>query len=404
MTKPRLPTAADPATLVALPSDPTGAQTFGRYRWQAKIALQRWLGTLAPGDVPQAVVCEQIDDIVVVYADRYVFQQLKTRDRGSWSAAKVCAKKGGLDALIRSWKAAHGAGLDDCSTFELWLEGPMSEVPTTVTFFADPTSAGTDVRKALVKRGLSKAQLDAFLSRLSIHANTTPRGAIDPVLHHSVGALWPSLTHAQAAVLVERLLQAAEAGQAHEQPSVTVLQHLRARASTGPSAADPDDTDTRLAPVLSRGMLQALTPPLPDEPNDVLLQRLGRGQPSSALELKLQRAGAKAPTVQRAIELRAEADVQRQLTLAASGGTSQHLDELGSRVLLVAQGAAAHVELRMTDPLVAASPGEYVFNHFLANPGALATLDHQQLLGAQGLLLLGLLCQLSDECRFGWRP
>jgi hypothetical protein len=404
------PTSADPPPsgagavdkFLSLPSDPAGSQTFARFRWQAKIAVLRWLGTLAKDDAPEAVVCERVDDVVLVYRARYVFEQLKTKDRGSWSTAKVCAPKGGLDALIRSWNAARAAGLDRVSTFELRLEGPMSAVRATVSFFEDPTTASAGVRKALVELGLPRKDVGAFLSRLSIHPNTTPRGAIDAVLQQSVGALWPSMTHVQAGLLVERLLEAAEAAQADERPSITVLQHLRAAAS--PDDADGGTKNERLRPVLSREDLRALTPPLPDEPNDVLLQRLGQGQPSSALELKLKRAGARVSTVQHAQRLRAEAEIRRQLVLAAGGGAVDALDDLGRNVLMVADGAAAGVALRMTDPLVAASPAEHVFNHFLSNPAALASVDVQNVLGPDPLMLLGLLCQLSDECRFGWRP
>jgi hypothetical protein len=403
------PTPPDPApgpsavdALLALPTDLAGSLTFARFRWQAKIAVLRWLGTLAKDDAPEAVVCERVDDVVLVYQARYVFEQLKTKDRGSWSAAKVCAPKGGLDALIRSWNAARAAGLHHVSTFELRLEGPMSALRATVSFFEDPTTASAAVRKALVELGLPRKEVSAFLSRLSIHANTTPRGAMDAVLHQSVGALWPSMTHAQARLLVERLLEAAEAAQADEQPSITVLQHLRAAA--GADDTEGENRDERLRPVLSREDLRALTPPLPDEPNDMLLRRLGHGQPSSALELKLQRAGARVSTVQHAQGLRAEAEIKRQLTLAAGGRAVDDLDHLGRRVLMVADGATAAVALRMTDPLVAASPGEHVFNHFLSNPAALAPLDVQHVLGPDPLVLLGLLCQLSDECLFGWRP
>lgn len=48
-------------SVLALPTDLAGAQTFGRFRWQAKIALQRWLGTLAAADAPNAVAWARRD-------------------------------------------------------------------------------------------------------------------------------------------------------------------------------------------------------------------------------------------------------------------------------------------------------------------------------------------------------
>lgn len=384
--------------LAALPSDPTGAVTFERFLWQAKMALIQWLGTLSHDKDCGAVVCELIDDIVSVYSNRYVFKQLKTKDRGSWSIAAVTKPGGGLDALIRSWNTVFKSKLHEKSSFELLLEGPMSQVAATVAFFENPTSAGKSTRAALVERGLKKAHLDDFLARLTIRSGMTSRASIDAVLLQTCGALWPSLSYAQLGVLLENLLSAVEAAQANTTPSISVLQHLRAAADTG----DEVEPASLLNPVLSREKLRALTPPLPDEGDDELLSRLSDGGSTSRLELKLRRAGAGSDTLQLAQDLRAQADVERQLILASGGSTVIRLVELEERVLLVARGASKKHALVAT-PVMAAKPGEVLFNDFLSDPSKLANLDHDRILDARGLLVLGLLCHISDECRFPWR-
>jgi Cap4 dsDNA endonuclease len=71
-------------------SDPTGLDTFARYVWQAKQAVRQWLTCLSERDGPLFVACEQVDDLTLIYSNRVRFVQLKTRDRGSWSAAAMC--------------------------------------------------------------------------------------------------------------------------------------------------------------------------------------------------------------------------------------------------------------------------------------------------------------------------
>ena len=60
------PTAAAVSTFVDLASDDTGATTFERFVWQAKLAVRRWLATFA-ADGPIAVMCEHVEDLVIVH-------------------------------------------------------------------------------------------------------------------------------------------------------------------------------------------------------------------------------------------------------------------------------------------------------------------------------------------------
>src|SRR5262249_31152848 len=90
-------------------SAPTGVDTFARFVWQAKQVVRQWWACLSERDGPLFAVCEQVEDLALVYADKVRLVQLKTRDRGSWSAAAMCDR--GVDALVRSYKAARRARL-----------------------------------------------------------------------------------------------------------------------------------------------------------------------------------------------------------------------------------------------------------------------------------------------------
>jgi hypothetical protein len=89
------------AALAQMPSDPTGAETFARYFWQAKQAVRQWLTCLSSVTAPAFVVCERVEDTVLVYPAKLRFVQLKTRDRGSWSALGMCDE--GLDSLAKTY-------------------------------------------------------------------------------------------------------------------------------------------------------------------------------------------------------------------------------------------------------------------------------------------------------------
>ncbi|MFC7481499.1 hypothetical protein ACFQX7_17685 [Luedemannella flava] len=60
------------AKVADLESDPTGLDTFARYVWQAKQVVRQWLTCLSGHDGPLFVVCEQGDDLALVYAEKFV--------------------------------------------------------------------------------------------------------------------------------------------------------------------------------------------------------------------------------------------------------------------------------------------------------------------------------------------
>jgi len=165
------------AAFAALASDATGVETFERYVWQAKMAVRSWLGAFADTGLV-AVVCEHVEDLAMVHLGGFRFAQLKTRDKGSWSVAKICEPGHAIERLVASYKLADDAGIVALSSFEVWLEGPPSEQKTTNDFFADPTTASVEVKKKIRGFGLTGAKLSDFLKRLSIHCHQPARQAM----------------------------------------------------------------------------------------------------------------------------------------------------------------------------------------------------------------------------------
>ncbi|MFJ4423549.1 dsDNA nuclease domain-containing protein [Streptomyces bobili] len=386
-------------------SEPTGSTTFARYRWQAKQAVRHWLTCLKRVDGPIAIICERTEDITIVHPERVRFAQLKTRDKGSWSANAVCDKGHGIDSLARTYTAARKLDLHLVSSFELWLEGPMSDLKVTVDFFRDPSTADSDIRKKIIQRGIPRAQLDDFLQRLVIRVQQPNRAHIDAVILYEMSALWPAQTNAELVDVYVRLMDAASAAQAGESTIGEVHRILTQRLVQEVSNFTDPDAFSDLTPhLLHREQLTMLAPPLPNETDEELLARLSRGESTSMLELKMRRAGASDNTIHQAQDLRANSDVQRFLVNAGRTDAERQFQTLQHRVLTVARACASKVHLNgASNPAAAARPADVIATEFLSRPSELAALDVDDLFNRDGFHVYGFLCHLSDECHFPWR-
>lgn len=377
-----------------------GAATYRRYQWQLKVVVQQWLSCLQDPqfDPPVAVVCEFIEDVVVLHGSRVVFMQLKTRDRGSWSDTRVAAPGNGIDSLCRTHLALNALTHAEQVRYALWLEGAASETRTTAAFFADPSSAEKPIRDRLRDYGLNKTQQSHFLARLEISPNRPPRATIDAVILREIGLLWPSLTSPECEQLYSTLLGHAARAQAAEDRRdgwVDPASHLVRMQAV--HAAPPDDLPHR---ILTVERLRGLVPPLP---SDVVVAPSPALAAATALTQKLAIAGATADTRTKAALFRAQAETRRQELLTTKHG-ARYLSELADRLLETAGAIVVRTTLSAGgNPRLQARVGDYVFNDLLSRPQDLNALDPRALFGGEHRAVLGFLCQLSDECRFAWR-
>lgn len=395
------------AALAQLPSDPAGAETFARYLWQAKQAVRQWLTCLSDANGPAFVVCEHVEDTVLVYSSNLRFIQLKTRDRGSWSAHNMCER--GLDSLAKSYAKAQEDELHKVATFELWLEGPISNVRTTVDFVNDPTRASSVIRDELLSGNCEERWIDDFLSRLLIRPNQPPQAYIDAIAIREIACLWPSLSQPELEYLYIQLLEAATAAQAAQSTTAILHAHIAQALNSLPTDNNlPGESSSPLTPirahVLSREALIAITPPLPNQQAEQILARIGRGSGSSMLELKMTIAGARPETIQQTKSLRAQMESKRQLFLSSGARAESQLERLAERVLAVANATARRVKLmEVPNPAAASRPAEVIAMELLSQPANLSTLDHESIFDRDGLAIFGFLGHLSDLCRYPWR-
>jgi hypothetical protein len=405
---------ADDVLLVRLAgakSDPTGVTTFERFRWQTKQAVRLWLNCLTETSGPLFVVCEHVEDIVLVYRDRVRFLQLKTRDRGSWSATEMCGR--GIDALVRSYNAALESGIHDVATFELWLEGPIADSRETIEFARSPRVAGEKLRKKIINQGLKAEHINDFLQRVLVFPNQPSRADVDAKALRELGAIWPPLSFPELEAIYERLLDAATAAQSAAKTPATIQAHLSAARphlgdmSSGelPSAGSPlgDAIEPIRLQVLSLAMLTGLAPPRPGESAQQLLARISAGESASMLELKMTAAGASAQTIREAQALRADMEIERQLLLASRSNVEADLEKLETRCLSIAIATARRVSLSAaTNPSAAARSADAIAAELLSRPSELAQCDRDLLFSGDGRLVYGFIGHLSDLCHFDW--
>ena len=321
-----------------LPSgEPSGADTFARYRYQAKLTLIYWLGTLTD-DGPMVVYAEHIEDILLEYADRLVFIQVKTRaiTAGNWTADGMCSDGGGVDSLARAYAVAK----DRPCTFELHLEGPTTSSPGTAAFVEDCTKASPTLRTkirdlltAALGREATGVEVEDFLSRLRIRPHQPSQRDINDKCIRILGQLAPTLRIGDVTKLFDDLLQIVEGAQdaSHDAigEGIGFLEAQLAYLLVGEPSAEQVVACKRL----SRHVLAGLVP-VPDQPQALLLiERSMTGKPATALEEKLIAAGASAQVIQRARGLRAMSEMRRLELLAGPTSRDAQLEDVCSRVL-----------------------------------------------------------------------
>jgi Cap4 dsDNA endonuclease len=396
----------DPTALVHIrPRDIAGPDTFRRYRYQAKQVFAAWLQCLLP-DGPIAVICEHVEDYVVVFDDTIRFRQVKTRNKGVWTVGKISKDGGGLDSLIRSYLTVQEAGMLDIATFELLLEGVSSERSETVLFFTNPENAPESTKRKICEYGLPSTSLPEFLSRLRVLPGMSSQSTIDAV---NVNALAGVLTNQPLGVIrriYRELLVKVEAAQAEEVDlfSTDWADSVRnADALAGQASALSFGSK-----LLTRQQLLQILPPIPQE-NLAQMQAAvsllaAPGTVISQLERKLISAGATEATLDKAKTLRALADVQLELAAAANAEAIGQIDRLADDVLTFARATATNVALTSAgNPVMIARQGDAVFAQLATQVTQLRALDTAQLLCNEPYGVLGYLCHLSDKCYYSWK-
>jgi hypothetical protein len=277
--------------------------------------------------------------------------------------------------------------------YEICLEGAVDGSDVIRRLVLDGDGANTEMCTSCAERlKIAADEARALLERVTVTPNQPPRSAIAAMnrdlLRLQAGHLAANELNAVYDAAIELIKRAMEAELLADAWPVAIIAPQSA-AEVGERHAEAKRLDRdKLQPVFGR--LEGGDSRLLAEVTDS--ERLR----ATALEQKLITAGASADLVRRAQQLRAHAS-SRMAELRA--GSRYHVEgmvaDLHYRLENVAQAVAGAV--------IADEPAPVVWDRLeerLATNAA--AYDPHALLGRDHLLLLGEVCQLSDECKYRW--
>lgn len=377
-------TDVSPMQLVGAAGDQSGRETFSKYRYQSKLTLSYWLQTLLP-DGPIRIYSERIEDLVIEYSDRIRFCQVKTRDPGlsRWTVNAIVKDGGGLDSLLRCFRCV---GNIENASFELFLEGEASDQRPTPDFFATPASGEAAVLKELTDSlGATLDELNSWLPKVRINPRQVSRAYIDD---RNLVALWKmlqSVPYQQVNQTYRNLLASTEDLQSGEW----------SEDDGWWAKVNGDDRGTTDVPFLCAEQLRDLLPRTPVAPPEEWA-RLLSDPTLSDLERKLILAGADYDAINDAKELRAIALPRIRELQAGPQSTAESYERLTTNILRYAKGVArTHSDK--------SAPAPHVLGDITKSADSAMKVYDTDNLFSDPFSLAGVVCQVSDDCRFPWR-
>jgi hypothetical protein len=374
--------------------DDTGSQTFKRYRYQAEAAFMSCLDLALVRSVV-SITPERIEDLLIEQADRWRFIQIKTRDPGlnAFTFADLLGDGGALRSVART----HNAILDFDDgreiRYEIWLE-LGAKTGNSIERLLIQKRLGPDgemIEQCAKRLKVDKAFAEAMLNRCYVLAPLPPRDLIRDFNIRNLQRYNPAVPVAVTEEIYKNVIDLVEKAMRAELldddfPHCVMKQ---------------DGVDEALAAKIAGKRLDAASvseifQPLEGGNSAVLEQITDPDQlAASELDRKLLAAGVAEESRRQAKVLRANASRRAyELSSGLSDPDAQFTD-LDIRALTVANATAGVVTTTPPGPAVFKS----LLDQFLQNP---ATVDPKGILAQDGMLLLGRLCELSDQCRFGW--
>ncbi len=371
-----------------IPPDDTGVDTFRRFRFQAEVAFPLCLYCAIGGTI-KSVVMEHFEDVAIEETNRWRFQQIKTRnlDRGPWKLSDIL-DCGGIHALFRT----HRVTKEHANIrLELLLEGALK--PRDAIQELRSNNATPETQKKLQHAlNASAEEVRQFISRLHVSPYNRYRDSIED---HNLVLLGQHAKHLTAEqikgiykIVIDRILDAMDVrlGTEEWEQFCLTLQPLNGHQVF---------QKKRLTPEILRPLFGPITPKI-----GVLLKQIIEPEKAvtSPLEQKLIMGGAAAPLVDLAKSLRAYA-------------VSTELEQSSASLFADADELLEDVRHRLLSRAIAISGKDGnspnpAANIWAALMDVLAKdrelIDKHRFFDQDVDLLMGELCELSDQCRFGW--
>lgn len=383
-----------PSATSAPPPDDSGTDAFKRFGYQAHIAFLFCLACYFERDVV-AVYCEHWEDLLIEYSDRLRFVQIKTRDagRGPWKYRHLLDNGGALRSLLRTHRALETLHEAREIEYEIRLEGAVDSADEDISQLAVGGGGATDemCKRCAERLEIDSAEAKALLARVAVQANQPSRTLIEArnrdLLRASAGHLSANELKEiyDATVALIKLAMQAD-----------LLANAWPQAILEPSTAEEMAQQRARAKRIDRDLLIPILGRLEGGDQRLLVEITDPDRlQATALERKLIAAGASAELVTRAKQFRAQAAIRVAEIRGSSVDADALLGDLHMRLLNTAE--------TVTDIVVGDAPAAEVWSELeqrlRSTPQAF---DPRRLLGQDHLLLLGEVCQLSDECKFWW--
>lgn len=369
------------------PPDDTGSDTLNRYRYQAVIALQYCI-KCATEDSAISVFVEYFEDIVVEYENEWHFIQVKSRDR-SRSKWTLNSAINGIRSLYRAYCNAR----TNNNKYILMVEGVISARDDILTKL-QPTNDSklseeekNDIKKKLEKEIDSEiVDIDNFVKNLVFRPSLPTRERIDDHVIRQLASKTNNVSHGEIEAIYENAV--GEIINAMSQTS-------KEDTSYDPSAIKNYE-EAKESKKFNEDRIMGLIGSILNGPYPLLKRELDvtRGYPTN-LEKKLLASGARQSTVKSAKNLRSNA-YRRAERAKILGYSLEELEDVDFRV-----------EVRVNTVVQKHHREEYPIDNIWGE--ALDTLSrNKNVVDQNGVyrsdpdLLLGVACELSDQCKINW--
>jgi hypothetical protein len=389
-----------PPVTTTPPPDDSGSDAFARFGYQAHVAFPFCLRCYFADDLDDAeavaaIYCEHWEDLLVEYDDRLRFVPIKTRDasRGPWKFRHLLDDGGALRSLLRTHRALAELSEERAIDYDIRLEGAVDSGDAIRRLLVGGGGADDGMCDQCADRlGIDRAEAETLLARVTVRPNQAPRGLIEAQNRELLRTVAGDLSANELKDIYDETIEIVKQAMvadllADAWPMAIVEPTSAAEAAVRRAERKRLDRDV-LRPALAKleggdhRLLVAVTDP----------DRLE----ATALEKKLVAAGASENLVDRAKQFRALAAIR----VAEERGRSLFdvdalLADLHLRLLNEAESVAEIVDTP--------APAPAVWDELGRRLGSNPTLyDPRGLLRRDQLLLLGEVCQLSDECKYRW--
>lgn len=370
------------------PSNDTGADTLSRYMYQAYTAVPFCLECVSGGSI-LSLIMEHFEDLVIEYSDHWLFLQIKTRnpDLGPW---KVSYAMDGFKSLYRTFKATE----DYPAIYSLHLEGAIASGDV----LNDLVPPNRDISAALKSKimnglGISEDECIDFLKLITVKPNQTSRQEIISRNICLLGHQSPTIPIGALRNIHQRLSEKILAAMARER-----VIDLLPKFIGHPSSLEDIQLEKIEVKRLTRDGLRIIMGPVIEGPFPFIKRLVDENLPQpSDLETKLLAAGAEDFVIKDAKNLRANATIiQTEILSAGVIDQGEEIENVSAR-LEVLVNAIVQKHMSKQNPVVHVWP-ELLSE--LANKAIF--LDPNRIYRQDPYVLLGVACNLADECRTHW--